>query len=337
MTDPVVLAELWRGDFLESRHFGHAVIVDDTGQIVDAWGDPDKLIYPRSSAKMLQALPLLESGAAREARLTSEHLALACASHIGAASHTRRVVDWLTDLGLAEADLRCGAQVPSDRTARHGLRAAGDSPSQIHNNCSGKHSGFLTLSRHLKAGSEYIDVDHPVQRQIRASFEEMAGEVSPGFGIDGCSAPNFTCTLLGFARALARMAAPEALGPTRKAAVEALVGAMIAHPDLVAGEGKACTALMRAAPGVALKTGAEGVYAAILPRQRKAIALKVEDGATRASEAAIAALLVRLGVLEADDPVALAYTRAEVRNRRHVLTGHVRAAPYLLSPSPGSS
>ncbi|MEM7615193.1 MAG: asparaginase, partial [Pseudomonadota bacterium] len=98
MTDPVVLAELWRGDFRESRHFGHAVVVDDTGQIVEAWGNPDKLIYPRSSAKMLQALPLLESGAAREARLTPEHLALACASHIGAASHTRRVADWLTDL-----------------------------------------------------------------------------------------------------------------------------------------------------------------------------------------------------------------------------------------------
>ncbi|MEM9229320.1 MAG: asparaginase [Pseudomonadota bacterium] len=327
MTEPVVLAELWRGETVESRHFGHAVIVDEAGQIIEAWGDPGKVIYPRSAAKMLQALPVIESGAADAAGLTPEHLALCCASHSGGAIHTDRVSRWLTDLGLAEPDLRCGPQTPSDRSARHGLRAIQAQPSQVHNNCSGKHSGFLTLTRHIGAGPEYIDPDHPVQRSVREVFVEMTEEESPGFGIDGCSAPNFTTTLSGFARALAYLAAPDRLKGTRRKAAKRLIEAMIAHPDLVAGEGRACTVLMRAAaPHAMLKTGAEGVYAAVLPTQRKAIALKIEDGATRASEAAIAAMLVRLGVLESADPAARAYTAAEVRSRRGLLAGYLRAA-----------
>lgn len=330
MTEPALLAEVWRGDFVESRHFGHAVIVDDTGQVVAAFGDPARLIYPRSSAKMLQALPLVESGAAEAAGLRAEELALACASHNAAEAHTGRVATWLTRLGLGEADLRCGVQVPGDRAARAELRDAAAPPSQLHNNCSGKHSGFLTLSQHLGGAPEYVDPDHPVQRAVRLAFEEMTGAESPGFGIDGCSAPNFVTSLEGFGRALARMASPDQLGGTRRAAAERLVAAMMAHPDLVAGEGRACTTLMRACAGqAALKTGAEGVFAAILPDKRMGIALKVDDGGTRAAEAAVAVLLVRLGVLERGDPAVQQFARAEVRNRRDILTGHVRAAEAL--------
>ena len=191
MTQPVPMTELWRGPLLESLHLGHAVICDDTGQIVRSWGDPQSVIYPRSSAKMIQALPLVTSGAAAKYGLTSEHLALACASHNGAAIHTDRVTAWLDHLGLNEHDLRCGPQEPADTAARDRLILADDTPCQIHNNCSGKHCGFLTLAQHMGAGPEYLEIDHPVQQACLSAVEETTGETSPAYGIDGCSAPNF--------------------------------------------------------------------------------------------------------------------------------------------------
>lgn len=233
--------------------------------------------------------------------------------------HTSRVRGWLKTLGLAEDDLRCGAQTPDDTPARHGLRAEGKSPGQVHNVCSGKHCGFLTLSRHLGGGPEYIEPDHPVQIAVRQAIEEMAEESSPGFGIDGCSAPNFVLSLKGYARALARMGKPETLGATRGAAANRVVGAMAAHPLLLDGAGKATTELTIAAKGKAVvKYGANGVYSAILPGQGIGIALKIADGNMPASEAAIAALLVRLGVLDANDPAVTACTRAPVLNRRGI-------------------
>ncbi len=331
MSSAPVLAEMWRGKILESVHRGHAVIATPEGQIVEAWGNPERITYPRSSAKMLQALPLIESGAAKAHGLTSVHLALACASHQGAAIHTKPVAEWLKALGLGKADLRCGPQVPDDTPARHALRAAGEAPCQIHNNCSGKHTGFLTLAQHLGAGPEYVEPDHPVQLAVRDTFEEMTGETSAGFGIDGCSAPNFACSLRGLAFAMARMAAADTLKGTRAEAATRLTEAMIAHPLLVAGEGRACSELMAACGGqVAIKTGAEGVFVAILPERRLGIALKIEDGATRASEAAMAAILVRLGMLEASHLAAQRRLNAQVRNRRNLLTGHTRAADALL-------
>ena len=151
------MVELWRGGRMESVHAGHAVICDAAGQIVEAWGDPEAVIFPRSSCKMLQALPLVESGAADAAGLSEAQLALACASHQGAAIHTGMVSRWLADLGMAEADLRCGAHEPYDRAERDRLILAHETPCQIHNNCSGKHAGFLTMTRHLKAGPEYVE------------------------------------------------------------------------------------------------------------------------------------------------------------------------------------
>ncbi len=301
MTDPVPFAELRRGPLREGGHRGHAVVADASGAILAAWGDPEAVIFPRSACKMLQALPLVESGV----ELPSERLALACASHQGAAIHVGRVAAWLADLGLGEADLRCGPQVPDDRTERARLREGFEPPCQLHNNCSGKHTGFLMLGQRLGGGPEYNEPDHPVQRAVRAAFEEMTGAPSPGWGVDGCSAPNNACTVAGLAGAMARMADPSRLGPTRSRAARSLVDAMRAHPMLVAGEGRACTELMEAMGGrVAIKTGAEGVFTAILPDRGLGVALKVEDGATRGSECAIAAILIRLGALDPDHPAA---------------------------------
>lgn len=321
----VPMVELWRGGRCESVHAGHAVVCDPQGTAVAAWGDPEAVIYPRSSCKMVQALPLVESGAG--AGLTAEQLALACASHQGAAAHVGRVAAWLADLGLGEADLRCGAHEPADRAERDRLIRAGEGPCQLHNNCSGKHAGFLTLARHLRAGPDYVDPGHPVQLAVRAAFEAVTGACSPGYGIDGCSAPNFATTLRGLARAMAAFAAAGS-GDARGRAMRRLTEAMMAHPDLVAGEGRACTVLMRAAAGrAAVKTGAEGVFVAILPGQRLGVAVKIADGAARAAEAAIAALLVRLKVLEEGDPAVRRYLGAPILNWRGIATGEVRLAP----------
>ncbi len=331
MTPPVPLAEVWRGDFLESLHLGHAVIARASGEIVETHGNPDQVILPRSSAKMIQALPLVESGAADAAGLTSEHLALASASHNGAAIHTGRVSAWLASLGLSDDDFRCGPQMPDDRAASRALICSDQSPCQMHNNCSGKHSGFLTLSRHLGAGPEYVDPDHPVQKAVLAAFEDVTGQTSPGFGIDGCSAPNFATGLSGFAHAMAKYAAAAKAGPdsggVRERAMARLVDAMTRHPELVAGEGRACTLLMRAMEGkVAVKTGAEGVFIAIIPQLELGIAVKAADGATRAAEAAITALLIRLGMLDPAHPAAQKFHDAPILNRRGIVTGSLKSA-----------
>jgi len=330
MQNAATLVEIWRGPILESQHRGHAVICNAEGEIISAWGDPELVFLPRSAAKMLQALPLVESGAAAEAGLRPEQLALSCASHNGAAIHTERVNAWLETLGLGDDDFRCGAHEPKDREARDALIRAGKQPCQVHNNCSGKHAGFLTLARHLKAGPEYVDPDHPVQLAVREAFEGMTGMTSPGFGIDGCSAPNFATTLQGMATAMARMAAGETGSHARNMAAARLVAAMARHPELVAGEGRACTELMRAMGGIAsIKTGAEGVFVAILPGPRLGIAVKIEDGAGRAAETVIAALLARLGALDPDHPAAHKYMHGPITNWRGIETGFVRPTDTL--------
>ncbi len=328
MTDPVPMVDVFRGGRLESRHLGHAVVCDERGQIVEAWGNPEQIIYSRSSCKMIQALPLVESGAADAVGLTPAQLALSCASHQGAALHVGMVTDWLAGLGLGEADLRCGAHEPYDRVERDHLIKTDSSPCQYHNNCSGKHSGFLTLNRHLKGHADYIELDHPVQKAVREAFEDVTGEVSPGYGIDGCSAPNFAGSLHGLARAMAFFATAPEGGNARERAAYRLSRAMAAHPEQVAGEGRSCTELMRAMGGrVAIKTGAEAVFVAIIPEKRLGVALKIADGTTRASEAAIAGLLVRLGVLEAEHPATRKRLNAVQRNCRGFETGEIRLAP----------
>lgn len=332
MADPATLVEVWRGPFLESTHRGHAVICDSSGDIVQAWGNPDRVILPRSSCKMVQALPLIESGAAAKAGLTTEQLALSCASHQGALIHTSRVSAWLSGLGLDEADLRCGPQEPDDTEARNGLIRAYEEPCQLHNNCSGKHAGFLTLTKHLKAGTEYIEPDHPVQKAVKEAFEEVIGQESPGYGIDGCSAPNFATTVHGLARAMAFFASCSADGGSvRERAAAQLVQAMITYPELVAGEGRACTELMRAMDGkVAIKTGADGVFIAIIPEKKLGVAVKIVDGGTRGSECAIAAILAKLGVLDPNHPATLKRMNGPMLNRRGIEVGSVRPSATLL-------
>ena len=320
------MVELWRGGLLESVHRGHAVICDAQGEIVESWGNPAEIIFPRSACKMIQALPLMESGAFDAAGLTEAHAAFACASHMGAGLHVQMARTWLTGLGMGEADLRCGSHEPSDKVERNRLIKTEESPCQYHNNCSGKHSGMLTMNRHIKGGPEYTEVDHPLQVQIKQAVEEVTEETSAGWGIDGCSAPNFACSLHGLGRAMGRFAGATGTGDGRDRAMHRLTRAMAAYPELVAGDTSCDTELMRAMDGrVTIKGGAEAVHIAIIPELGLGVALKIVDGGYRASDAVIAALLVRLGVLRADHPYTQKRLNVVQRNWRGKETGLLKS------------
>ena len=325
MVNSVNLVEIWRGERLESVHSGHAVVMDASGNIHTSWGNPDHITYPRSSAKILQALPMVESGVADRVNLTQPQLALACASHSGASIHTDPVRRWLSDLELNDDSFVCGPQWPSDLTARNGLVKSDATPCRYHNNCSGKHCGFLTMVKANNWEPEYAEIDHPLQVAIKQAFEEITEETSAGWGIDGCSAPNHAVSIRGMARAMATIAAADD-STTRGAAMVRLREATMAYPELVANTNRACTHLMRAGKGrVSVKTGAEGYFIAIIPEMGLGVALKIMDGTTRAAECTMAAILCRLGVLDANDPLVSRYANPTLKNFAGLVTGEMCA------------
>ena len=325
--DGVRAVEVWRGDYLEAVHLGHAVVCDARGEVIEAWGDPDLVFLPRSAVKIIQALPMVESGAAKAHGLSQAQLSLSCASHIASDIHVTAVREWLSALGLSDDALACGPQSPRDRSVRDALIRAGDPVCRCHNNCSGKHCGMLTFATHIGADLDYTRPDNPVQVAIRQAFEELTGEPVPGFGIDGCSAPNFAGSLKGFATAMAKIASANEGGSVRDDAAFALRNAMAARPEMVSGVGEPCTELMRAMGGrVTIKGGAEGSYTAILPEKGWGVALKAADGSKRAQDVMMTSLLVHLGVLDRNDPVAVKFGWPEQKNFAGLHTGIVRPA-----------
>jgi L-asparaginase II len=327
-----VLVEVMRGGRLESLHRGAIAVCDSEGASRLAIGDVDAPVYPRSSLKPVQAIPLIESGAASLFALGSEEIALACASHSGEPQHTTRIAAWQTRIGCSVADLACGAHKPIHEATTEAMIARGEHWTPLHNNCSGKHTGFMTVARALSAPvAGYESPDHPVQRRVEETFSQLAGVPRPlPYGTDGCTVPNFVVPLRALAWAIARMADPDKLLPTRAEACRQVISAMTRYPELVAGTGRACTLLMRENPGIAVKTGAEGVYIAILPALGLGAALKIDDGASRAAETTIAALLIALGAAP-DAGAARNLARAPVLDTRGRVAGQRRyAGPNLL-------
>ncbi len=323
--------EVTRGDLVESRHSVDAVVVDASGGVVHRWGDCDRHVYPRSAIKPLQALPLVETGAAEAFAVSDAEVALACASHNGEPVHTRAVAAWLERLGLGVESLECGRQLPMDEGSAHDLLRAGEPDTALENNCSGKHTGFLATARHLGEPVEgYIEPGHPVQARLVEVLIEM-GDVdltATERGRDGCGIPVIGMPLRAMAKALARMADPSELPPLRAAAAERIVGAMMAHPYQVAGRERFDTYAMQAAPGrFAVKAGAEAVHAAIVPERGLGIALKGADGAKRGSEVAMAAVLDHLGLLDDKARTAMRdHLEAPLFNRPGERTGSIRMA-----------
>ena len=323
--------EVTRGALVESRHAVHGVLVDAAGRRLASWGDAERMTYPRSALKPLQALALVETGAADAFAVTVDELALACASHNAEPAQVEVVTGWLSRLGLGVDDLECGPQWPRREADRDRLIRAGAQPTAADNNCSGKHAGMLAVARHLGVPTAgYTALDHPVQRAIFGIIAEMVDcdLAQAPVGIDGCSAPNPGLPLAGLALAAARFAAPDGLAPARAAACRRLAEAMAAAPFMVAGSGRLCTVLMQATAGrVLAKTGAEGVYLAAVPEHGLGLALKAEDGAGRAAQAALGALLGRLGLLDPAARTAIApYVRPVLSNWRGLEVGAIRAA-----------
>jgi L-asparaginase II len=297
-----ILVEITRGETVESAHRGAACVVDIDGKVVMTWGDAAAPVCPRSALKPMQALPLIESGAATRFALSDEELALACASHNAEPEHVRRVEAWLARAGLSQNDLECGSHPPLHPPAAEALARAGQRPCPLHNNCSGKHTGFLCLALQMGAPTRgYIAPGHPAQRETLAAIGAMAGiEVATSPMVrDGCSAPNLFMPLTALATAWARLGQPTALAGLRAAAARRIVDAMKNHPFLFSGTDRPCLALTQALKGRGVaKVGAEGIYAACLPERGLGIAVKIDDGAARAASVAVAAILKKLDAFE---------------------------------------
>ena len=308
---------------VESVHRGSIAVADGSGRIVFSLGDLETPIYPRSSLKPIQTLPLVESGAADAFGLSGEEIALACASHSGEPMHTTRVASWLARIGCGESDLACGAHPSRYEPVAEDMIKRGEKPTRIHNNCSGKHTGFLTVARHWDIATKgYERHDHPVQTAIAKILANLAGvQGELPWGIDGCAAPNFALPLAAQARAFAQMAGPRG---------QRIVQAMTAHPELVSGTGRVCAILMRSAKGrAAVKTGAEGFFAGIVPELDLGIAIKIDDGAGRAADTVMAAMLDRFGMLGGDE-AAQKILRAPVTNTVGAVVGERRVASALI-------
>jgi L-asparaginase II len=326
MANPV-LVEVTRGEWTESSHRGAVAVSDADGALVFAVGNIDAPVFPRSAIKALQAIPLVESGAADAFGFDTRELALAQASHGGEPAHVEGAAAMLAAIGLGERDLECGTQVPSHRASAAALVRLGEKPSQLHNNCSGKHANFLAVARHLGVPhTGYVTAGHPVQEAVREVLESLTGATHgvDQCATDGCSIPTYAVPLTALARGFARFATSAGLSPDRSAAARRIYRAAVTAPFFVAGTGRFDTLVMQLLEGAALlKTGAEGVYCAALPTLGLGVALKCEDGSTRASESTMAAILARL--MPEHEPALRDWTHAPVLSRRGVRIGEVRA------------
>ncbi|QKK16124.1 asparaginase [Rhizobium indicum] len=333
MTNPVTV-EVTRGLLVESRHRGAVAVVDGDGKLVFSLGDIEAAIFPRSSCKAMQALPLVESGAADAYGFGDKELALACASHNGEDEHVTLAASMLSRAGRDAEALECGAHWSmSQKVLIRQVRAL-DAPNALHNNCSGKHAGFICACCHQDIDPKgYVGYQHPLQVEIRAAMESLTGAVlgAESCGTDGCSIPTYAVPLRSLAHGFAKMATGTGLEPLRAKASRRLIEACMAEPFYVAGSGRACTELMQIAPGrIFVKTGAEGVFCAAIPEKGIAIALKCEDGMTRAAEAMVAATLARFFETESEVHAALmAHAATPMRNWNGIHVGDIRVTSAL--------
>jgi L-asparaginase II len=313
---PVI--ELTRGGIVESIHHGAIAVADPSGTLHASWGDAEVVTFLRSSTKPFQALPLLESGAVDHYQLSLEQIAVICASHSGTDEHVRAVASIQGQVGISEVDLMCGVHPPYHRQTARRMQEEGLEPTPNRHNCSGKHTGMLTLAS-FKGDplADYINPQHPVQVQIIQTFAEMCGleQEAVVLGIDGCSAPVFAVPLIAAATAFARLMDPSALTPERAEACRGVVTAMTSHPFMVAGPDRFDTRLMEVTVGQVLaKGGAEayqglGVRAGVISPDAPAlgVAIKIADGdrGGRARPAVALSVLEDLGVLSDEEREAL--------------------------------
>ena len=332
MNDPI-LVEVLRGALVESWHRGAVAVVDADGATVFAVGDVDVPVFPRSAIKALQALLLVESGAADRFGLGEEELALACSSHNGEEGHVAVVTRMLGRAGLDASALACGAHWPINQAAAFALAKIGVA-SALHNNCSGKHAGFLCDACAMSVDPVgYWRPHHPVQQAVRSVLEGMTGTTlgPEQCAIDGCSVPTWAIPLRRLAQAFAKFGTGHGLPRARSDAAARLRTACAQKPWHVAGTGRFCTQIMKLfGARVFVKTGAEGMFCGALPEQGLGIAVKCDDGAGRASEAVIASLIARFLPLGDGERAALArFAHPSLRNWNGIEVGALRVTAAL--------
>jgi L-asparaginase II len=332
MANPV-LVEVIRGPLVESRHRGAVAVSDAEGHSIFTLGDVAAPVFPRSAVKALQAVPLIEQGAAERFDLSDEDLALACASHSGEAAHVAGVERMLAKAGLKPSDVRCGAHWPIAQGAAAAVARSG-APTPLHNNCSGKHAGFLCVARALGVDhADYWRPEHPVQHLVRSVLEDFTGAAlgEASCAIDGCSVPTWAVPLHNLAHGFAKFGSGGGISPKRAAAAARLRQACANRPWYVAGTDRFCTEIMQLlGERVFVKTGAEGVYCAALPQQGLGIALKCDDGASRAAQAIMAAVITRFLPLTASERAGLErFVVPVLRNWNGFEIGRVEATDAL--------
>ncbi len=306
-----MFVELYRGTVFESRHHVHVAVVDGSGRLVAQAGDPDLVTFWRSAAKPFQALPLVEDGVVGRFGLTRQDLALACASHSSEPGQVALVREFLQRIGCSERDLMCGPHRPLSEPVAKDYETRGMRLTAVYSNCSGKHTGMLALAKHHGWPTEfYARSEHPVQQRCLKSISDHTDvpvrEI--GIAVDGCGVACFALPLRNMALAYTRLEGP-------------ILEAMTLHPELIGGEGRPCTEIMRAHPGrVVAKVGAEGIYSALLLRESLGVTLKVEDGHSVASALAIAAVLAELGL----KPQPASLLKRPITNSRGETVGEMR-------------
>lgn len=321
------LVHVIRTGLIESIHCGHIAIVDTGGHLRAFVGDPNRLTLARSSVKPIQALAAVEAGAVERFGLDRQNLAVTCGSHHGQAMHITAVTSLLDRIGLSPSDLECGIHPPVNANARLELIRAGQEPSALYNNCSGKHSGMLTLARVLGVeAAGYHRDGHPVQIRMRATVAEMADMPSEDLqtATDGCGVPSFALPLWRLAYAFARFGRPDGLRPELAAAAKTIGSAMLTHPELVAGTDAFDTELMTGANGAIIcKSGAEGVHCMALPGLGLGVAVKIDDGSSRGIPPVTMNILAGLGIDPPTDRLNR-FRHTIIKNARGETVGELR-------------
>jgi L-asparaginase II len=342
MSNPV-LVEAWRGDAVESIHRGALAVVDADGALVASLGDIERPVFPRSAVKLLQALPLVASGTADRLALSDEELALACASHTGEPTHTATAASMLAKAGLDVQVLECGCHWPTYEPAARALAAAGELPSALHNNCSGKHAGFACLATTLAGSADargwlrgYVRAEHALMREVSAAVQAATGAdlARLPVGTDGCSIPTHAQPLAALALGYARVGSGIGLAPAHARAAVRLRCAVAAAPWHASGSGRFDARIgERLRERVYCKVGAEGVYCAALPERGFGIAIKMDDGNTaRAVEVVMAAVIEALLPL-GDDDRSFVHGASDLRlvNWNGLVVGRLAATDTLRS------
>lgn len=317
MENPILVQAL-RGPTVESFHRGAVAVVDDQGRLVWSCGQIEHPIFPRSAVKLLQALPLVAGGAASRLALSDAELALACASHGGEPRHAATAAAMLAKAGVDEQVLECGAHWPYHETSQRDMAQHGLQPSPLHNNCSGKHAGFVcvgcAITGHTGSALRdfmrgYVEPEHPVMRQVSRALSQATDHAlaQAPMGVDGCSIPTYAIPLYNLALGFARAGTGHGLPADMAQAAQRLRQAIATEPFMVAGSGRFDTELMqRLGQRVCCKVGAEGVYCASLPEKGWGVALKMDDGNTsRAAEVVMAAIIEAVLPMSQEDATAI--------------------------------